>query len=56
MKIGFLGKQNAFALEMLRRLQIQHPEDKFSSWQPGDKAPSTELEASYGDYKSPRRS
>jgi lactate dehydrogenase-like 2-hydroxyacid dehydrogenase len=44
MKIGFLGKQNAFALEMLRRLQCEHPEDEFSSWQPGEKAPSTELE------------
>jgi len=44
MKIGFLGKQNAFALEMLRRLQCEHPEDEFSTWQPGDKAPSTELE------------
>jgi phosphoglycerate dehydrogenase-like enzyme len=44
MKIGFLGKQNAFALEMLRRLQGEHPEDEFSAWQPGDKAPSTELE------------
>jgi phosphoglycerate dehydrogenase-like enzyme len=44
LKIGFLGKQNAFALEMLRRLQSNHPEDEFSSWQPGEKAPSTELE------------
>jgi phosphoglycerate dehydrogenase-like enzyme len=44
MKIGFLGKQNAFALEMLRRLQSEHPEDEFSAWQPGEKAPSMELE------------
>jgi len=44
MKIGFLGKQNSFALEMLRRLQCDHPEDQFSAWQPADKAPSTELE------------
>jgi phosphoglycerate dehydrogenase-like enzyme len=44
MKIGFLGKQNAFALEMLRRLRYEHPDDQFSSWQPGEKAPSTELE------------
>jgi len=43
MKIGFLGKQNALALEMLRRLQSEHPEDEFLAWQPGDKAPSTEL-------------
>jgi phosphoglycerate dehydrogenase-like enzyme len=44
MKIGFLGKQNAFALEMLRRLQSEHPEGEFSAWQPGEKAPSTELD------------
>jgi len=44
MKIGFLGKQNAFAMEMLRRLQCDYPDDQFSSWQPGEKAPSTELE------------
>jgi len=44
MKIGFLGKQNAFAMEMLRRLQCKYPDDQFSSWQPGDQAPSTEIE------------
>jgi phosphoglycerate dehydrogenase-like enzyme len=44
MKIGFLGKQNAFALEMLRRLRCEHPDDQISSWQPGEKAPSTDLE------------
>lgn len=44
MKIGFLGKQHAFALEMLRRLRTDHPEDQFAAWQPGDKAPSNELE------------
>lgn len=43
MKIGFMGKRNAFALEMFRRLQREHPEDEFSSWQPGDKPPSTAL-------------
>jgi len=26
MKIGYLGKQNSFALEMLRRLQLEQPE------------------------------
>ena len=44
MKIGFLGNRNAFAQEMLRRLQSEHPEAEFSAWEPGDKAPSTELE------------
>ena len=44
MKIGFFGKQNAFALEMLRRLQLEHSHDDFSTWQPGEGAPSTALE------------
>jgi lactate dehydrogenase-like 2-hydroxyacid dehydrogenase len=44
MKIGFFGKQNAFALEMLRRLQLGHSRDDLSAWQPGEEAPSTELE------------
>jgi hypothetical protein len=43
MKIGYLGKPNSFALEMLKRLQLGHSRDEFLSWQPGDKAPSTEL-------------
>src|SRR6202522_2849424 len=36
--------QNSFALEMLRRLKLEHSRDEFLTWQPGDKAPSTELE------------
>ena len=44
MKIGYLGKQNSFALEMLRRLQLENSRDEFLIWQPGDQAPSTELE------------
>jgi phosphoglycerate dehydrogenase-like enzyme len=54
MKIGFLGKQHAFALEMLRRLQSQHPEDQFSPWQPGEQAPSTELDVivAFGEIDS----
>jgi lactate dehydrogenase-like 2-hydroxyacid dehydrogenase len=44
MKIGFFGKQNAFAMEMLRRLQLDQSRDDFSSWQPGEEAPSTDLE------------
>ncbi|WP_353064500.1 NAD(P)-dependent oxidoreductase [Tunturibacter psychrotolerans] len=44
MKIGFFGKQNAFALEMFRRLQLDHSRDEFSKWQPDEEAPSTELE------------
>ena len=44
MKIGFLGKQNSFALEMLRRLKSTHTRDEFVTWQPGEKAPSTKVE------------
>ncbi len=44
MKIGYLGKQNSFALEMLKRLKSEHSQDEFLTWQPDDKAPSTELE------------
>src|SRR6204780_1196803 len=44
MKIGYFGKQNSFALEMLRRLKLEHSRDKFLTWQPGEKAPSTEFE------------
>ena len=44
MKIGFFGKHNAFALEMFRRLQLDYSRDEFSKWQPGEEAPSTELE------------
>ena len=44
MNIGFFGKQNSFAQEMLRRLKLEESRDEFLTWQPGDKAPSTELE------------
>jgi phosphoglycerate dehydrogenase-like enzyme len=44
LKIGFLGKQNSFALEMLRRLKSTHSRDEFVTWQPGEKAPSTKVE------------
>src|ERR1700733_11113285 len=44
MKIGYFGKQNSFSLEMLRRLKLERSRDAFFTWQPGEKAPSTELE------------
>jgi len=50
-----LGKQNAFALEMLRRLQDAHPEDAFSAWPPGEQAPSTELEVIFASGKVDRK-
>jgi phosphoglycerate dehydrogenase-like enzyme len=44
MKIGYLGKQTSFALEMLRLLKLEHSRDELFAWQPGEKAPSMELE------------
>ena len=44
MKIGFFGKQNSFAREMLRRLKSENTGDEFLTWQSGDKAPSTKLD------------
>ena len=44
MKIGYFGRQNSFALEMLRQLRVENSRDEFLTWQPGDKVPSTELE------------
>jgi hypothetical protein len=44
MKIRYFGNQNSFALEMLRLLQLEHSQDEFFAWQPGEKPPSTELE------------
>jgi hypothetical protein len=41
MKIGFFGKQNSFAREVLRRLKSENTVDEFLAWQSGDKAPST---------------
>jgi phosphoglycerate dehydrogenase-like enzyme len=44
MKIGFFGKQNSFAREMLRRLKSENTGDEFLTWESGDKAPSTKLD------------
>ena len=44
MKIGYLGKQDSFALEILRRMKLEHSRDEFLTWLPGDKAPSMGLE------------
>ena len=40
---------------MLRRLQGAHPEDAFSVWQPGEQAPSTELEVIFASGKVDRK-
>ncbi len=44
MKIGYLGKQDSFAMAMLRQLKLEHSQDEFLSWIPGDAPPSSDLE------------
>ncbi len=44
MQIGYLGKQDSFAVEMLRRLKLEHSQDEFLSWIPGNAPPSKGLE------------
>jgi phosphoglycerate dehydrogenase-like enzyme len=44
MKIGYRGKQDSFAMEMLRRLRLEHSQDEFLSWIPGDAPPSSDME------------
>ena len=43
MKIGYLGKQDSFATEMLRRLKAEHSGDEFLTWMPGEAAPAMDL-------------
>ncbi len=44
MKIGYLGKQDSFAAEMLRQMKAGSPQDEFLTWLPGEKAPAMDLE------------
>jgi phosphoglycerate dehydrogenase-like enzyme len=44
MNIGFLGMNNSFSLEMVKRLQSQLPADTFIEWPPEDKSSHTELD------------
>lgn len=44
MKIGYVGKQDSFATEMLERLRSEHPGDEFAPWMPGEAPPSGDLE------------
>ncbi len=44
MKIGYLGKQDSFATELLGRLKLEHAQDEFLSWIPGQAPPSSDLE------------
>jgi phosphoglycerate dehydrogenase-like enzyme len=43
-KIGYLGKQDSFAMEMLRQMKAANPQDDFLTWLPGEKAPVMDLE------------
>ena len=44
MKIGYLGKQDSFAVEMLRQMKAGSPQDEFFTWLPGEKPPAMDLE------------
>ncbi len=44
MKIGYLGAQDPFAVEMLRQMKAEHPQHEFLTWLPGKKAPAMDLE------------
>ena len=44
MKIGYLGKQDSFAVEMLKQIKAGNSQDKFLTWLPGEKAPAMDLE------------
>ncbi len=44
MKIGYLGKQDSFAVEMLRQMKAGSPQDEFLTWLPGEKPPAMDLE------------
>jgi phosphoglycerate dehydrogenase-like enzyme len=43
-KIGYLGKQDSFAVEMLREMKAGNPQDEFLTWLPGENAPAMDLE------------
>lgn len=44
MKIGYLGTQDLYALELVRRMQAAHPGDQFLTWQPGAAAPALDID------------
>jgi phosphoglycerate dehydrogenase-like enzyme len=43
-KIGYLGKQDSFAVEMLKQMKAGNSRDEFLTWLPGEKAPAMDLE------------
>ncbi len=44
MKIGYLAKQDSFAVEMLKQLKAGNSQDEFLTWLPSEKAPAVDLE------------
>ena len=44
MKIGYLGKQDSFAVEMLKQMKAGNSQDEFLTWLPGEKAPAMDME------------
>ena len=44
MKIGYLGKENAFSIELLKQIKAETPQDVILSWSPGSKAPALDLD------------
>ena len=44
MKIGYLGKLDSFAAEMLKQLEAKHSQDEFVTWSPGEMAPAMDLD------------
>jgi phosphoglycerate dehydrogenase-like enzyme len=44
MKIGYLGKQDTFAIEMIRQMRARHSQHEFLMWLPGEEAPSLDLD------------
>jgi len=44
MKVGYLGKQDTFAIEMMRQMRARHSQHEFLMWLPGEEAPSLDLD------------
>jgi phosphoglycerate dehydrogenase-like enzyme len=44
MKIGYLGKQDTFAIEMMRQMRARHSQHELLMWLPGEEAPSLDLD------------
>jgi phosphoglycerate dehydrogenase-like enzyme len=43
-KVGYLGKLDSFAVEILKELKMTNSQDEFLTWQPGEKPPAMDLE------------